>query len=326
MTTFLSIDGGGSKCACVLYDSNMRLLGAGRSGGTNTTQNPPSVVRANIAKSLDEALKAAAPSEVEAFYYSIVGPADVLMEEVQKRVRVKHVFPMSEPVAGLYAGSLSDSGILAQAGTGSDIFWVRNGDRDFAYGNRTVVGSWGPILGDQGSGTWMGRMALLEFVKASEGWGEKTLLSDLIREEFGLKNDYDLVTVIHSDPAPFRKVASVTHLIGKAANMGDGFAKKILCDAGEVLARQAQCLIERNAIPEDERIVTCSGGAWNAHVLMFESFTAHLTKRFPEVVVKKPLFDCAMAGPVRILLERGLSKKETEAVIRARFPNYCIRW
>lgn len=324
MAYYLSLDGGGTKCACVCYDDDFNVIGSSIGGGTNTTQNPVEVVRANMSQSIKEALNGV--TELEGFYYSLVGPTDVLMEEIGKLADVKHVYPMSEPLAGLYAGALSDSGILALSGTGSDIFWIRNGRAADVGGLRSVVGGWGPILGDQGSGTWMGKLAVEAYAKDCDGWGEKTLLTQMFKEKYDLKHDFDMVHVIHGNPSPFRVVGSLTPLIGQAARKGDAVAIGIVEAAGRILAEQTTCLITRCRIPENEHSITCCGGAWKTDSRMFDTFKACLEEKFPGIEVHKPVFEHLMAGPVRILLERGLSRDQVKEKLSKRFPQYCIRW
>ena len=326
MSFHLTLDGGGSKVVSVLYDSDLNVIGSGLGGGTNTTQNPIEVVRANIGKCLDEAFAGTGVTEIEDVRFVLVGSSNVLIEELKKRVIVKNICPMSEPGAGILAGNVTTSGILALAGTGSDVFLIDDDFKEHSGGKRTVVGAWGPILGDQGSGTWMGLQALQEFVKSVEGWGEKTMLVDLIREECALQHDFDLVHIVHGDSSPFRKVASFTRLIGKAARAGDEYSRKLLMQAGAVMARQTECLIERFELNGAEQVVSCCGGAWKADTLMFDTFKKVLTEKYPGITVNKPLFEHLMAGPVKLLMEQGLEREEIIKRIREHFPQYVIGW
>ena len=321
----MSLDGGGSKCVCVVFDSDLNVLGSGAAGGTNTTQNPPEVVRANVAACIGAALDGTGITEIERFYYCIVGPQDVMLSEAASRVKIRETVPMTEPIAGLLASAVADSGILVISGTGSDMFVIENGGFD-EKGPRPIVGGWGPILGDQGSGTWIGRNALLEFSKAAEGWGRPSLLWDMIRAEYKLGRDYDLVGIVHGDPSPFRVAAGFTKLAGRAAEAGDAFCRELLGRAGEELALQTLCLIERRALDGNRQTVTCCGGAWKSGRFMFESFRETLAKTYPGIAVHKPLFEHVMAGPVRMLRDEGLTRDDIIEKVRTHFTQYVIGW
>lgn len=322
MSIYLSLDAGGSKCAAMLFDDDLNLLGSGLSGGVNTTQTTLDEARANVVDCLNQVFQNVQIDQIDRFYYSFVGPVHVLREEITRRVRVICECGMSEPEAGMYAGALRKEGLLSLAGTGSDVFWVKHS----ANGRRLVVGSWGPILGDQGSGTWIGQRVLREVVKLSEGWGEQTILLDMIRKAWALEHDYDMVRVVHQSPAPFRKVASLTVLVGEAARQNDAFALKVLREAGEQMALQTICLIEREQVPPEMRAVTCCGGAWKAHSAMFERFREMLQERYPGLSVQKPWFEHLMAGPARTLIERGIEIPEAKRLLETHFPKYVIRW
>ena len=115
------------------------------------------------------------------------------------------------------------------------MFWI---DPAAPKGRRLVVGSWGPILGDQGSGTWIGEQALRAAVAALEGLGQK---DDPLRPHPRALEPcpgYDLVQAIHKSPSPFAKVAQATRIVGEACAKGDAVAQAIVREAGELMARQ----------------------------------------------------------------------------------------
>jgi len=317
----LSVDGGGSKLRMVLFDDEFRLLGWGISGGVNTNHTSLEDSRANVVDCLGQVFGRKPLVHMGRLYVVFVGPVNILYEELAKYATVGDIVALSEARAGLLAGALRDEGILALAGTGSDVFYVRE-----EQALNSVVGAWGPILGDQGSGTWIGQKALRAVVASIEGWGEPTVIRELIQRKWKLEKYFDMVNIIHRSVAPFRIVASVTPLVGEAAYAGDLVALQILRKAGLMMAVQTDCLIRRQCIPEQYQRVVCCGGVWKAHPSMFAAFRERLQELYPGIPVDKPWFEHVMAGPVLEMLRQQVPVEQARQRLSAQFPDYIIRW
>ena len=211
--------------------------------------------------------------------------------------------------------------------------------------DRTVVGGWGPILGDEGSGAWIGQQAARAAIAGLEGWAASTAILPIIRREWRLKEDWDMVRIVYRSPSPFRLLGSLTRAVAEAARENDAVAMGILREAGRLMAVQTICLLNRFYIaPADYRLV-CGGGAWKTHPLMFETFVGETRKLFPDLFIRRPCFEFVMAGPVREMLARvgsGIPGGETvrarpsagidaevataaEARLAELFPAYVIR-
>lgn len=99
------------------------------------------------------------------------------------------------------------TGLVAMARTGSDVFYLS------PDGRHTTIGGFGAILGDDGSGVWIGQQALRKAIAYEEGWGEQTAFLPLLREAWNLRQRDDIIERVHGEPAPYRKVASVLPLL-----------------------------------------------------------------------------------------------------------------
>ena len=324
MAYYITLDAGGTKCNAILFDEELNICGRGLSGGVNTTQTSPEDSRANVVSCINQLFKDICPEEIACLYASFVGPVQVLLEELAKRTRVANTQILGEPKAGILAGALRKEGMLAIAGTGSDVFYITEKRKT---GHRDVVGGYGPILSDDGSGTWIGQQALRAVVRACDGWKPETMLKQMILDEWQIKDGWGMVSRIHGSVAPFRTVASVAPLVGCAAHAGDAVALGIIRDAGDVMAEQALCLMRRmDEIPPDHRCIVACGGAWKTHPLMFETFRARIKAEHPEIDVMKPCFEHVMAGPVKLLLDRGMGYDEVRTLLSEKFSEYVIRW
>jgi N-acetylglucosamine kinase-like BadF-type ATPase len=313
--SYLSIDGGGSKCSAIWFDDELNLIGKGLAAGINVTQTPIGKCRENIADCLDRVFATGTPSVIHTVYAILVGPFEILLDELAKRTSVCQTIRFSEPMGCLLAGGLQSEGLVALSGTGSDVFCI-SGNACYS------VGGWGPVLGDQGSGTWIGQRALEAFVKASDGWGAPTMLSDLIRSEWSLDRDQDLIGRIHQSAAPFREVASVAHIVEKAANAGDTVALGILRDAGQLLAEQMICMIRKYPVPAHLNEIILAGGAWKIHPSLLEWFTYDMKAWRSDMIVLKPWFEPTMAGVARFMLDKGMDRAAARMLMAEKFSEY----
>ena len=149
---YLTVDGGGSKLIAVLYDDGLTEICRARSGGVNPTQNPLPSVKEHIADCVSQL----APhlGIIECADEVIAGRRELFEEELSAKTEVRRFRPIGEPQAGLFAGACRLNGLVAISGTGSDVFLIQNGKVV------CTVGGWGPVMGDQGSGAWIGLQAL----------------------------------------------------------------------------------------------------------------------------------------------------------------------
>ncbi len=317
MARYISFDGGGTKLNGMMFDEGMNLLGAGHAGGINTTQASLEDCCANMRACLDQMLAGGVPDVVDAVYYTGVGHFKLLCGEVASRTRVTEFIGIGEAQGGLLAGALREEGMLALSGTGSDACYI-------GPNGRSVVGGWGPILGDDGSGSWIGQQALRAAVRMINGWGEDTLLLGLIREEWKVDDDWKMVPIVHRSAAPFRQVAMLTPLVGRAAAQNDKVALDILREAGHLMALQTKALIRRAGLGPDQLDVTLCGGAWKSHPAMFEAYCGELTAQYPTLTARRPMFEHVCAGPVRFLLDRGVPREEAARLLRRQFPQYRV--
>ena len=320
MAYYLAFDGGGSKLNGVMFDGDMNILGLCRAGGISTSQGSLEDCRSNIESGLDQLFSAHKPARVDKMYLTGVGHFELLESGAKARAELGETVHMSEAEGGLIAGALKKYGILALSGTGSDIFYIA------PDGTRDVVGAWGPILGDDGSGVWIGQQAIRAIVRLVNGWGEDTVMLPLIREEWHLKADWDMVEIVHRrSTAPLRTVGSLTPMVGRAAAMGDKVALGILREAGHLMAVQTDTLIRRHGFGPDELDVTLCGGAWKSHPIMLDTYRSELQAKYPTLTAERPLFEHVMCGPARLLLDAGVPREQAIATLKAKFPMYTIQ-
>lgn len=326
---FLAVDAGGTKLQALLFDEELRLIRTARAAGVNINISTLDEARANMVQCLDTLIED--EKVLQCVYITFVGPEPLFRELLEERCTVKRYQPLNEGVVGMLAGMQSPEGICAMAGTGSDVFcaYRKEGSNDPGVQDLIcldAVGGWGAVINDGGSGVWMGRKAMQYVERMVEGMISETLLLCEVEKQLQAHGKEELIKAVYTSPSPYRLLATLTRAIARAADAGDAHALEILRQAGEKMAEQTCCLIRRYDFSPDRMAVVCSGGAWKAHSLMFESFKAELEKICPGFAVVKPLYDQICGGVVLCGLENGMTRKEICARMREDYVQFAVTW
>lgn len=135
-----------------------------------------------------------------------------------------------------YLGALGDDrGVVVAAGTG--VVTLAVGATEVAR-----VDGWGNLIGDAGSGYWLGRAALDAVMRHHDGRGDATVLTDLVRPDFAdLESAY---IELQGDPARVQRIASYARRVTEVAD-DDAVAGGLVAEAGRELAASALAGLRR---------------------------------------------------------------------------------
>jgi glucosamine kinase len=177
MALYLGVDGGGTGCRAAVADEEGRVLGTGTAGPANIASDLEGA-RDNILQAARAALaQAGRPPQALGDLRAGLGLAGANAEGVVERLRGALPFAARIETDGVAAvkGALHDEdGIVAALGTGS-VFGVQRG------GEVRQIGGWGLVLGDEGSGAWIGRALCAAALRAEDGFRPMTpFLRDLL--------------------------------------------------------------------------------------------------------------------------------------------------
>ena len=157
-----------------------------------------------------------------------------------RRVRLAHDSVTS------HLGSLGGApGVVIAAGTGSVAL---------AVGRRVArVDGWGSLVGDAGSGYWIGRAAIDAVLRADDGRGEPTALTARVGERFDGVDTLGLR--LQADPERVRRIAACARDVADLAER-DGVAGRIADEAGRELARTVAAGWSRAQVPSGAVVAT----------------------------------------------------------------------
>lgn len=163
-------------------------------------------------------------------------------------------------------------GVVCAAGTGVVTLGV---GRDRV----ARVDGWGNIMGDAGSGYWIGREALDAVMRAYDGRGPATLLTGLVQRRFPQLQDAYIELQTNHDRV--RLVASFAHGVSDLAGQ-DAVAASICERAGHELAHSVATAV--HAIGEDDNPEICLLGGIFAGEPIRRACIAALRRQWPDFV------------------------------------------
>jgi N-acetylglucosamine kinase-like BadF-type ATPase len=241
MNYFLAIDAGGTKTVCALADETQELARV-RTGTIKLLRVGPKEAGSNLAAGLAE-LSAISGVELRSVTRTCIGSSGASVPLVSDWIRqvVAHAVGGELLLCGdeeiaLDAAFRGGRGVLALAGTGSNVAG-RTHD-----GRLISAGGWGPSLGDDGSGFWIGREGLRRAFRAIDE-RRPSVLIDHIRNYWQLEKFTDVVQEANATPPPDFSLLAET--VAACAATGDEVALEVLQDGGKELARLALLVIER---------------------------------------------------------------------------------
>lgn len=279
MSSYLGVDGGGSKTAFLLIDDSGQVLAAHSEGPAYYLEIGWDAMRAMLARGIQATLDQAALPPAALGFAFLGLPAygeDSRLVTALDAAASPLLLPQqyrcgNDAVCG-WAGALAGrDGINLVAGTGS-----------MAYGEfkgRTArAGGWGELFSDEGSAYWIAREGLKLFSRMSDGRTARGPLYEILRRHFGLPADLDLCAAIYNKEQIQRsRLAALSPLIAEAAAAGDGEASALFDRAVDELVQMVEAVHDRLAIPEDLPVpVSYSGGMFTQRDLLLTRLQSKL--------------------------------------------------
>ena len=255
------IDGGGtSTTRAVVIDRKDRVVGRGQGDSSNLYNLGIEAALSSIEVAVAGALSAAQLSRdaVSSWGFGLAGISGA-PEKARWRAALAPLYrgdlAVDEDVAAAWAGALGPEnlgagGAVLIAGTGANCFG-RN-----ARGQRARVDGWGPLLGDRGSGYWLGESGIRAAIAAFDGAAPPTQLQAALLSHFAVETIESLVGVVYA--ADFRRdrvAAFVPHII-ESARAGDAVAADLLRQSGRQLSQTARAVLQ----PLDLKKLALTGG------------------------------------------------------------------
>lgn len=268
--SYLCVDGGQTETAVFLMDEEGKTVVSWREGPLTTPSKPGAAGKLRaVVRSVCEELSRRSRDAPRSACFSLSGyhEGDETLPTLVKD-EVRRVFPDLERVhvipdyVGNWAGATAgEPGIMVLSGGGA-VAYGRN-----ALGNSAKVGGWGHLLGDEGSGYWIGLEAIKAVFRVRDGMIPATALEGELLARFEVESERELLNKVYSGGISEAEVAGLVPLVASLARRGDEEAVRIMEQAAARLAELGVAMLEKLG----ELPIYLSGGVWNAPA-MVESF------------------------------------------------------
>lgn len=255
MGTFVvGVDGGGTKTRAVLADERGKQIaeavGAGSTVKPGEAERSAGIIAGVVRDALEQADKK--ELKVRVLYVGVAGVGRPAEREALHEALSAHELADELTIDTDFSVALSDAfgegpGVLVIAGTGSSAF-ARG-----PAGATARCGGWGPVIGDEGSGYWIGRRALSVVAAAADGREPATALTGAILTAAEVSETSDLIRwAANATPST---IATLAPAVLSTADAGDLRANSIVSMAVEELALHVRALArqlftdERASVP-----------------------------------------------------------------------------
>jgi N-acetylglucosamine kinase-like BadF-type ATPase len=289
----LGIDAGGTKTVCLLADERGAIISEARGAGANLHAAGELAVEKVLHEVMEEAIERAADDP--AIGDQSIRPAAVclgiagvdredeaqIVRAIMRRIGYKsRVLVVNDALIALVSGARDDPGIVIIAGTGS-IAYGRN-----ARGEAARAGGWGHMIGDEGSGYWIGREALAAVMRAADGRGPETALTAEILVHFNVADVSRLPRIVYDREMPRMSVAALGPILQTVASDGDAVATRILERAADELVLGARSVTMRLEMRGDAFSFHLAGGVFRVVPWLADELPRRLVEVAPRSQVQ----------------------------------------
>lgn len=232
----LCVDGGGTKTQAAMCNRVGQVLSVSVGHGCNPQDNKKWAD--NLIRTIQGALGASGKPE-----FSVVGmPGYDEVPTIDRDVRtlLKNILGditliINDVELACRSAFPEGSGVLLLAGTGSMAMQTTTV-------GQTRIGGWGNLIGDEGSGFWIGRRALQSLSRAMDGRDAPDAFTRQIATHIGVPikaNGTELLEWLHGLHHPRSQIAALASEIDQMAKAGEPRAIQALKDAATALAHLA---------------------------------------------------------------------------------------
>jgi len=235
MAYFLGFDAGGTKTTCALAD-DARVIAQDVGGSIKPLRVSIEQAQENISALLEKISKQSGIS-LRQIAASCIGTAGVRlpqtdgwMRQILSKCASGEIVVCGDEEIALDAAFPGDAGVLAMAGTGSNVMGRTS------KGEMLNVGGWGPALGDQASGHFIGLQALRYACRARD-FAQPTQILHRVIHHWSAGTLEEIVNIANQTPPPdFSQLAPI---VVECAEEGDAVALQVLELGGRLLGEDA---------------------------------------------------------------------------------------
>ncbi len=279
----VGVDVGGTSTRALVATVDGEVRGRGRAPGGNPTAWPPDRAAASLATAVAEALNGIDPAAIEAVVLGVAGGGGLddpstaeHFDRVWTDAGVRCTPQLVGDLAIAFASATSESdGSVIVSGTGAAAAEIRDHEL-----TRTADG-YGWLLGDVGSGFWIGRESVRRTLARIEAGLPPTILSEAVltallgpdRPESSTVMVRDVIRAVSSRHPV--ELAGLVRVVEESAELGDGGAVAII----EQASTELLLTLERVREPAETTPLVMVGGVLRPGSAVGRSLRALVSER-----------------------------------------------
>jgi glucosamine kinase len=272
----MGVDGGATKTLAAVLDLRERTLHLGHGGPSNEDAVGAEAAVRELLKAADEAMSRTGidAGQLGAAVLAVAGTDTEELAGTVRAARTDAWLVINDVVAAWATVTGGGPGVAAIAGTGSNVFGVGGAGEDTRAWR---AGGWGHLLGDEGSGYWLGVQSIKAALRHRERSGPATALSDALPAFFGEASVEAVAARVYSKPLTKGEIAAFAIETAKLAERGDAVARGLYeCGARE-LGEQIAAVIQQTGLCGDDGVeefpVGLIGSAFKAGRVFIQPLT-----------------------------------------------------
>ena len=320
----IGVDGGGTKTDAVIVSQSGTILGRTQGGGSNLQAIGKDRLKKEILATLDRLLKGTNVPEqkVAGVFLGLAGAGrksdqstiQHLFDETPYRGKI-HVD--SDAIIALAGAFGNQPGIILISGTGAICFGKNQ------KGRIVRAGGWGYLLGDEGSGFYIGREAIIAALKDLDGRGERTSLRKEIEIRFKLRNIDEIIPPIYQQKIDRVAIADLAPVVFEEAKKGDAVAQVIIKQAGMELGNLAKSVAQKLGFNDDTVKVALIGSVFKQKDMLINEIAKVLYDISWDIQIADPEYIPSIGAAILAMEKCGfeLNKRVFENLKNLTYPS-----
>lgn len=256
----VGVDGGATKTMVAAFEPQACRLALARAGSTNASAIGVPAAADAVCDALRGALGelGVAPDGVAGAVVAAASSELGLDAAIGERLPALRVHVVNDVVAAWASVARAGPAIGAISGTGSNVFGVG------PDGACWRAGGWGHLLGDEGSGWWLAARGIGAALRAREGTGPATALTDAVLAHFAVRLPEDALDAVYAQPFAKDRIAAFSRDVAAVAAAGDAVALALVGRAGGDLGELIAAVARGAGLAGADFSVGRIGGTWDA--------------------------------------------------------------
>jgi N-acetylglucosamine kinase-like BadF-type ATPase len=298
----LGLDGGATKTLAAVLDLESQALHLAHGGPSNQDAVGVKAAVQAVLGTAQEAIERAGIAQ-DGLGAAVLAIAGIDTDAVARHVRSARTddWIVVNDVVGAWATATGGGpGVAAISGTGSNVFGVG------ADGHPWRAGGWGHLLGDQGSGYWLGIQSIKAALGDRDASGPQTALTDAAPAFFEVPSVEALAAHVYSKPLTKGEIAAFATETARLAERGDAVARELYQRAATELGEQITAVIRQTGLTGASFPVGLIGSAFKAGAVFVEPLVLAVRQSAPDARVS--VVEMAPVGGSLLLAARAAGR------------------